>query len=87
MKNVIRVGDPTSHGGVVQTGDSTLVVEGKPVARVGDTCTCPMSGHQNCVIVEGNSTFTVGGRQVAFDGYKTSCGATLQSTLSTFGAE
>lgn len=87
MKNVIRVGDPTSHGGVVETGDSSLLVEGKPVARVGDLCICPIAGHQSCVIVEGNPEFTVGGRAVAFDGHKTSCGAALQSTLSTFGSE
>lgn len=87
MKNVIRVGDPTSHGGVVESGDSSFLVDGRAVARVGDTCICPISGHQACVIVEGDSSFVIGGRAVAFDGHHTSCGATLQSTLENFGSE
>ncbi|WP_323122243.1 PAAR domain-containing protein [Burkholderia alba] len=86
MKNVIRVGDPTSHGGVVETGDSTFMVDGKAVARVGDTCICPIAGHQACVIVEGDPNFIVGDRAVAFDGHHTSCGATLQSTVKSFDA-
>lgn len=87
MKNVIRVGDPTSHGGVVETGDSTFEVDGRAVARVGDICTCPIAGHQGCVIVEGDPAFVIGGRAVAFDGHKTSCGAVLHSTSSNFGGE
>jgi len=85
MKNVIRVGDPTSHGGVVETCASNFMVEGRPVARVGDTCVCPMEGHQICVIAEGDPTFVVEGRAVAFDGHKTSCGATLHATAGNFG--
>lgn len=85
MKNVIRVGDPTSHGGKVITGASNFDVDGVPVACVGDQCTCPMNGHENCVIVEGDSNFVVDGRAVAFDGHKTSCGAVLQSTAQGFG--
>lgn len=35
-KSVIRVGDRTSHGGVVVTGDQTVAVFGQPAARKGD---------------------------------------------------
>jgi hypothetical protein len=52
MKNVIRLGDPTSHGGRVLTAAFHYTAFGKPVARVGDTCVCPMPGHQVCIIVE-----------------------------------
>jgi uncharacterized Zn-binding protein involved in type VI secretion len=86
MKNVIRVGDPTSHGGKVISGASNFEVDGVPVACVGDKCTCPQDGHDNCTIVEGDSQFVVDGRAVAFDGHKTSCGAVLQSTVQGFGA-
>jgi uncharacterized Zn-binding protein involved in type VI secretion len=85
MPNVIRVGDPTSHGGkVVNTSASELLVSGKPVALIGDRCMCPMTGHQNCVITSGNSSHTVNGKAVAYEGDKTSCGATLLSTVATF---
>jgi len=87
MPNVIRVGDPTSHGGrVVKTGAPHVKVSGKPVVLVGDLCICPMTGHQNCVIISGNSNHTVNGKAVAYEGDKTSCGATLISTVSTFAS-
>jgi uncharacterized Zn-binding protein involved in type VI secretion len=45
---------------------------------------CPVQGHQSCVIVSGNANHVVNGKQVAYDGDKTSCGAKLISTLGTF---
>lgn len=87
MKNVIRVGDPTSHGGkVVATSAPQFRVSGKPVALVGDRCTCPITGHQNCVIASGNSSHLVNGKAVAYEGDKTSCGAILLSTVTTFAS-
>lgn len=85
MPNVIRLGDPTSHGGqVIESGASHITVGGKPVALIGDKCVCPIYGHQNCVIVSGNNHHTVNGKAVAYDGDKTSCGATLMSTIGNF---
>ncbi|HWW05256.1 PAAR domain-containing protein [Collimonas sp.] len=85
MPNVIRLGDATDHGGKVVSASAPFIVEGIAVARVGDTCICPIQGHTVCVIVEGDPNFMVGGLAVAFDGHKTSCGATLISSLSNFG--
>lgn len=88
MPNVIRLGDPTSHGGqVVESGATHIIVGGKPVALIGDKCLCPIYGHQNCKIVSGNSKHTVNGKAVAYDGDKTSCGATLISTIGNFSSE
>ena len=84
MKNVIRVNDPTSHGGFVVSGADKFEVDGRAVARVGDTCICPMEGHQDCTIAEGDPNFMIDGRAVAFDGHKTTCGATLHSTATNF---
>ncbi len=81
MKNVIRLGDPTSHGGRVVSAASNYTAFGKGVARVGDRCVCPISGHQICFIVEGDSSWMIDGRAVAVAGCKTSCGASLISTL------
>ncbi|MFM0741657.1 PAAR domain-containing protein, partial [Paraburkholderia xenovorans] len=48
-------------------------------------CTCPMDGHRDCVIVEGDESVKIDGKAVAFDGHKTSCGAALISSLSSSG--
>ena len=37
-----RVGDTTSHGGVVVTGSTNVLIGGRPAARVGGTATCPL---------------------------------------------
>ena len=87
MSNVIRLGDPTSHGGkVIESGASHITVNGKAVALVGDKCACPLPGHTNCIIASGNSAHTVNGVQVAYEGDKTSCGASLISTVATFSS-
>lgn len=87
MKNVIRIGDPTSHGGkVLESGAPNFTVSGKPVDSVGDKCICPMTGHQNSTIASGNTRHQINGKAVAYDGGKASCGATLISTMGTFSS-
>ncbi|WP_080963984.1 PAAR domain-containing protein [Chromobacterium subtsugae] len=85
MKRIIRLGDPTDHGGKVVSASSTTTMFGKPVALVGDAVTCPQQGHVNCTIVEGDPSWTVGGKGVALEGHKVSCGATLISTMGEVG--
>lgn len=77
----IRIGDKTSHGGVVIEGSPYSTVDGKPIARVGDKVTCPKKGHGSpTVIASGDPTCIVDGRPAARHGDKTACGATLLST-------
>lgn len=85
MRGVIRLGDSTNHGGKVITAREQSRVMDRPVACIGDHCTCPMSGHHDCVIVEGDEAVKIDGRAVAFDGHKTSCGATLISSVESSG--
>lgn len=88
MPNVIRLGDPTSHGGkVVSVSASHFTVDGIAVARVGDTCICPVKGHDICVIAEGSAVHTIDGIPVAYAGHKTSCGATLIATIGNFSED
>ena len=83
MPNVIRLNDPTSHGGkVASVATSYFTVGGTAVARVGDKCTCPLHGPG--AIVEGDPTHTIDGIAVAYQGHKTSCGALLTSTVKNF---
>lgn len=85
MKNVIRLGDATSHGGKVLAASGTVSVQDVGVARKGDLCSCPVNGHAPCVIVEGDPAVSIGGIPVAFHGHKTSCGATLISSAPHSG--
>jgi uncharacterized Zn-binding protein involved in type VI secretion len=44
-----------------------------------------MPGHTMCIIAEGDAKVTIDGVPVAFDGHKTSCGATLITTMPKSG--
>ena len=81
MKKIIRLGDPTSHGGSVVSAAPNFSMMDVPVARMGDSCTCPLPGHGNCTIAEGDPTWVIDGRPVALEGHLTTCGAALISTL------
>ena len=79
-KPLIVWGDKTDHGGTVIGSSAVSDTHGKQIARVGDAVSCPKRGHNNVVIVTGDSTFILDGQPVAYDGCKTSCGATLISS-------
>jgi uncharacterized Zn-binding protein involved in type VI secretion len=81
-KAIIRMGDKTSHGGTVLEGHQFLIVHGKPVAGVGHHVSCPKCSG-SLVIVEGVVTATMMGINIAVEGMKTSCGATLIASQTT----
>ena len=84
-KRIIRLGDPTDHGGqVIASGAPHFTVAGIPVALVGDACSCPKKGHGGCTIAEGDPQHTINGIPVAYEGHKTTCGATLIATVGNF---
>lgn len=85
MKRVIRLGDKTSHDGKVVSAAPTAKINGKSVARLGDKVSCPKKGHGTETIVEGDPNWLVDGIPVALEGHKTSCGATLISSLPSLG--
>lgn len=88
MRNVIRLGDPTSHGGkVVSVSANHFTVDGIAVACVGDSCSCPIKGHDNCKIAEGDPHHVIDDIAVAYEGHKTTCGASLIATITTFSGE
>jgi uncharacterized Zn-binding protein involved in type VI secretion len=84
MPAPIRLGDSTSHGGSVTSAVEKSNVMGKPLAVVGDTCSCPLPNHSNCTIVEGDPNWTIDGKPVALHGHKVSCGATLIASIGNF---
>jgi len=76
MKDIIRLGDLTTHGGVVLQAFSHTDLNGKPIAGVGHNVSCPLC-KGIFPIAEGSSTYAVDGIPVALDGMKTACGAAL----------
>ena len=81
MPDIIRLDDPTSHGGRV-TQASGVPMFGKPVALKGDLVFCPKEGHGVNPIIEGSSSMSMNGIPVALAGHRTACGCTLLSTLN-----
>jgi uncharacterized Zn-binding protein involved in type VI secretion len=82
MPEIIRLGDPTSHGGKVLEGSVTDICHGKPIAYMGHKVMCPKC-KGSYPIIEGVQTTTLYGRGVAVAGMKTACGATLIATQFT----
>ena len=76
----IVLGDSTSHGGTVVGASGTSGTHGRRIARVGDKVTCPQKGHGGTtVIVSGDPTMIIDGKQAARHGDMCACGATLIS--------
>ena len=80
MPAIIVLGDKTDHGGEVIEASGVTDTHGKRMARVGDRVQCPKKGHGATVIIEGDLTFVIDGKAVAYHGCKTSCGAILISS-------
>jgi uncharacterized Zn-binding protein involved in type VI secretion len=81
--SIIRLGDPTSHGGKVISASATHTIGGLGIARVGDSVACPIAGHGVNPIVEGAPTFLIDGHMVALQGHHSACGCMLISSLVT----
>lgn len=79
---IIRLGDPTSHGGTVIEGSPTDICLGKPIAFMGHKTYCP-DCKGTFPIIEGVQTTTFYGKGVALAGMRTSCGAILFATQFT----
>jgi len=82
-KMVITVGDKTDHGGTVISGSPTHDINGRAIARLGDSVRCPLfypggKPHGINKIITAHKTMTVGDDvPVAVEGCKTECGCKL----------
>jgi len=77
----ITVGDRTSHGGTVISGDLSFVIHGKAVACVGDMTFCPRC-KGSFAITSGAEDMSSNGKAPAREGDRTACGAILLSSQS-----
>ena len=76
MKDVIRLGDSTSHGGVVLEAFPQTDLNGKPISGVGHKVSCALC-KGIFPIADGSCTYSVCGTPIALHGMKTACGASL----------
>ncbi len=73
-----RMGDATSHGGVIVAGFPTVLIGGQPAARVGDMHTCPMFNGPvphvgGPIMPPGSVTVLIGGQPAARMGDQATC--------------
>jgi uncharacterized Zn-binding protein involved in type VI secretion len=76
-----RMGDMTAHGGLISLGCPTVLIGGKPAARMGDMHTCPMQTpvgpavvpHVGGPITLGSPTVLIGGQPAARVGDMCTC--------------
>lgn len=72
-----RQGDMTAHGGAVTVGAPTVLIGGKPAARMGDMHTCPVSDgpkpHVGGPITMGSATVHIAGQPAARQGDIATC--------------
>lgn len=79
-KGFVLLGDSTTHGGQVISASSTMIVNGKKVALMGDQISCPMIGHGINAIVEGSPEWTSDGKAVVVNGCRCTCGCKVISS-------
>lgn len=79
-KGFVLLGDKTSRDGEVVSASSTMTVNGKYVALIGDRIRCPVAGHGDNEIIEGSSEWSFDGKAVAVDGCKCQCGCHVISS-------
>jgi uncharacterized Zn-binding protein involved in type VI secretion len=79
-KGFVLLGDSTTHGGQVISASSTMIINGKKVALLGDQISCPLIGHGINAIVEGSPEWTSDGKAVVVDGCRCACGCQVISS-------
>ncbi|QEW33873.1 PAAR domain-containing protein [Erwinia billingiae] len=79
-KGFVLLGDSTTHGGQVISASSTMIVNGKKVALMGDQISCPLIGHGINAIVEGSPEWASDGKAVVVDGCRCACGCQVISS-------
>ncbi|HIE4239695.1 PAAR domain-containing protein [Serratia quinivorans] len=79
-KGFVLLGDNTTHGGEVISASSTMIVNAKKVALIGDKISCPKDGHGINSIIEGSAEWISDGKAVVVDGCRCECGCQVISS-------
>ncbi|WP_269527757.1 PAAR domain-containing protein [Acinetobacter baumannii] len=81
MKSAIVIGNTTNHGGIVSTGDSTYLINGKAAHVEGMTHFCPKC-KVTVTALSSSPLVVINGRAIIVAGDKASCGATFLPSQS-----
>lgn len=81
----VLLGDKTTHGGEVISASSTMIVNGKRVALVGDEVRCPLPGHGVNLIVDGCPDWSEGDRVMVINGCRCECDCQVISSALDCG--
>lgn len=79
-KGFVLLGDKTTHGGEVISASSTMIVNGKKVALIGDKFSYQKKGHGINAIIEGSSEWLSDGKAVVIDGCHCECSCQIISS-------
>ena len=87
MPKIVRLGDASSHGGVVISAASKWDCEGAKIARIGDLHSCPIPGHGITPIITGSGKWRCEEAGIARHGDVVGCGATLISGATKYDVD
>lgn len=79
-KLAVILGDYTSHRGKVTSASCTFDIQGKNVAQLHDTVSCPLHG-TNRIIECDVASYEENGRGIVIHGCKTECGSVVITSL------
>lgn len=79
-KGFVLLGDKATHGGEVISASSTMIVNNKSVALIGDKISCPIPGHSINAIIESSSEWSSDGKAIVVDGCRCECGCQVISS-------
>lgn len=85
MGNIAKLGDASSHGGVIISASGAFTVDGVTGVVSGDMHQCPIQDHGTTAI-QSSSTATGAGRAVVRSGDTAGCGAAIIGTGSATAA-
>ena len=83
MPEAARKGDASKHGGLITSGEPTVIIHGQKAARVGDDHKCPAADgskpHEGGPILKGSGTVIITGAGAARVGDPATCKGTPDS--------
>lgn len=77
MPQEARIGDPSSHGGIIISGSDDVRADGISKARLGDMHSCPLLGHGVTPLVTASNDVYTDARGQVRVGDSAGCGAVI----------
>jgi uncharacterized Zn-binding protein involved in type VI secretion len=77
MPALVRLNDPSNHGGKMITATGNFTVNNKGGCVQGDMHQCPINGHGTTPVTATTSKATSNGKGLLRVGDKAGCGATI----------